>query len=84
MRDTITTQLEELARLRHEAPAEVIAEAIQIGVSKLYMESVLAKYLKKRLSRSKAIHLAGLEAVELAEKQNKAVQQDISWGLSGR
>ena len=84
MRDTITAQLEELVKLRHEPPAEVIAEAIQVGVSKLYTESVLGKFLKKRLSRNKTIGLVGLEAVALAEKQHKAVQQDVSWGLSGR
>lgn len=81
MQQTITVQLEELVKLRHEAPAEVIAEAVEIGLSKLYLESVLGQYLKKQISRSKAIQLVGLDAVKVAEHQQRMTQHDIAWGL---
>jgi len=81
MQETMTTQLEELARLRHEGPSEIIAEAVKIGLSKLYVESVLGQYLKKRISRNKAIRLAGLDAVKLAEQQKRIVEKDLAWGL---
>ncbi len=81
MRDSITVQIEELGKLRHETPAEVIAEAVKVGLSKLYRDSVLKKYLNKHLSRQKAIAAVGLDAVKMAEEQNRIVQKDLVWGL---
>lgn len=81
MQQAITEQLEELVKLRREPPQEVIAEALQLGMSKLYVDSVLNQYLNKHISRSKAIQLVGLEAVKLAEEQRKIIQKDIAWGL---
>lgn len=81
MQEIITAQLEELVKLRHEPPAEVIAEAVAIGMSKLYADSVLKQFLKKHITRSKAIQLVGLEAVKLAEVQRKITLKDIAWGL---
>lgn len=81
MHANITEQLTEVAKLRREPATEVIAEAVEIGMSKLYQECVLNEYLKKRMSRNKAIQLAGLEAVRLAEEQYKTAKKDIAWGL---
>ena len=81
MASTLTAQLEELVKLRHEPPANVLAEALERGLAKLYQESVLALLLKKRLSRRKAIRLVGLEAVQTAEHQWQTTQQDLAWGL---
>lgn len=82
MHPTITAQLEQVARLRHQAATEVIAEAVEIGVSKLYQDSVLKQYLNKRICRRKAIQLVGIDIVKLAETQHKITQKDITWGLS--
>ena len=81
MHPNITIQLEQLVKLRHEQPTEIIAEAVQIGMSKLYLESVVEQYLKKRIPRSKAVQLVGLNAVKLAEQQQRVTQHDIVWGL---
>lgn len=81
MHPTITAQLEEVIRLRRETPATVLAEAVELGVSRLYVETVLGQYLRKQLSRRKAIALVGLEAVTLAERQQQVTQQDLAWGL---
>ncbi len=81
MQHTIPVQLEELAKLRHEAPSAIIAQAVKIGLSRLYVESVLEQFLKKRISRNNAIRLAGLDAVKLAEQQKKIVENDLTWGL---
>lgn len=81
MQQTITGQLEELVRLRHASPQEVIAEAVEIGMLRLYTDSVLKQYLDKHISRNKAIQLAGIEAVRLAEQQHKITREDIAWGL---
>jgi hypothetical protein len=81
MSPTLTAQLEELVRLRHEPPAEVLAEALERGLARLYQESILARFLKKQISRQKAIRLVGLEAVKMAEHQWQATQKDLAWGL---
>lgn len=81
MHDSMTVQIEELGKLRHETPAEVIAQAVKVGLSKLYMDCVLEKYLNKRLARHKAIAAVGLDTVKLAEEQNRIVRNDIAWGL---
>lgn len=81
MQQTITDQLAVLVKLRRETPVNVIAEAVEIGMSKLYMDSVLKQYLKKRISRRKAIQLVGMENVISAEQQHKMVSKDIAWGL---
>lgn len=82
MQQTVAAQLEELTRLRHETPAAVIAEAVELGLSRLYVETVLSHYLKKHLSRRRAVQLVGLEAVVSAERQHQVTQQDVAWGLS--
>ena len=81
MIQAMNIQLEELVKLRREKPQELIAEAVQIGLSKLYADSVLKQYLNKRMSRNKAVGLVGIEAVKLAEQQYKIIRKDVSWGL---
>lgn len=81
MPHTLTAQLSELVKLRHEPVSEVIAEAVEIGLSRLYLESVLKQYLNKHISRHKTVQLVGLEAVKLADEQHKVTQKDILWGL---
>lgn len=81
MPSALTLQLEELVKLRHEPPAEVLVEALEQGLARLYQESVLTLFLKKRVSRRKAIRLVGLEAVKTAEQQWQATQKDLVWGL---
>lgn len=81
MHNPMTLQIEEVGKLRHETPAEVIAQAVKAGLSKLYADCVLEKYLNKRMPRRKAIAAVGLDAVRLAEEQNLIVQKDVAWGL---
>jgi predicted DNA-binding protein len=83
LQQTLTARLEALAKLRREPQQEVIAEAIELGVSRLYTESILARYLKRRLSRRRAIRAVGIDAVKIAEAQNAAVRKDLAWGLGG-
>ena len=81
MPETLTSQLEELVKLCREPPAEVLAEALERGIARLYQESVLALFLKKQISQRKAIRLVGLEAVQTAQQQWRATQKDLAWGL---
>lgn len=81
MTQTLTAQVEEIAKLRHETATAVIAEALEVGVAKLYQESILRLLLRKKIPRQHAIQLVGVEVVRLAEQQDRATQEDVAWGL---
>lgn len=82
MPETLTEKLEDLIRFNKEDISTVLAHAVELGISKLWADAILEKYLSKRLSRKKTIQLLGLDSVKLAEKQQKAALEDIRWGLS--
>lgn len=83
MEDETLRELETLAKERKEDVTTIIARAVRIGIEKIRQETVLEKYLKKMITREEAIKIVGLEAVTLAERQMKAVQEDVEWGLHG-
>jgi len=76
-------ELENLAKIREEEVTTIIARAVEIGIDKIRQETILDQYLKGTIEREKAIKLVGLDLVRLAEKQKKAVLEDVRWGLHG-
>lgn len=76
-------ELKELAEARHGKVSDIVAEALQIGISKLWQERVLSMYLRGEIDRKDAMKRVGLNVVELAEKQKKASLDDVKWGLYG-
>jgi hypothetical protein len=76
-------KLEQLTHTLHVNQEEAIAEAVEIGVDKMWVDSILSRYLKKGLPRRKAIQLVGLENVRTAELQDMYARQDVAWGLRG-
>lgn len=73
--------IEALAKARKEEVTTLLARALEIGLDRIKQETILEQYLKGQIKREKAIKLVGLDMVKLAEKQRKAVQEDIKWGL---
>ena len=80
MADTIK-YLETLLRETHKPEAEVMARAFQTGLRQLWRERVLGQFLRGKLTRDKAIELAGIDWVELAERQHKAMMEDLAWAM---
>ena len=78
----LADEIEDIAQTRNEAESIVIAEALKIGVTTLWKEAILDRYLTGKISKKKAISLVGQHLVSMAEKQKKAVIGDIKWGLS--
>jgi len=76
-------ELENLAKIREEEVTTIIARAVEIGIDKIRQETILDQYLKGKIEREEAIELVGLDLVRLAEKQKKAVLEDVRWGLHG-
>ena len=73
--------LEALVRETHKPEAEIVAWAFQTGLRQLWREQILGRYLRKEIDRDKAIDLAGIDWVELAERQHNAMTEDLEWAL---
>lgn len=78
---TVTNYLETLARETHKPEAEVMTMAFQVGLRQLWRERVLGRYLRGEITRDDAIDAAGIDLVELAERQHKAMMEDLAWAL---
>ncbi len=73
-------EIEDIAQARNEPESKVIEEAMKIGVTALWKETILDKFLAGKISKKKAISMVGKHLVLMAEKQKKAVLEDIKWG----
>jgi hypothetical protein len=80
---SVMTYLEELVRQTHKSEAEVLTLAFQAGLRQLWREYILGRYLRGEIPREEAIDAAGSPWVELAERQHKAVLEDLRWALEG-
>lgn len=77
----LASRLRTLARETRRPEAEVMTQAFEVGVRQLWRERALARYLRGEMSREQAIEAAGIDWVELAERQRKAVVEDLAWAL---
>jgi hypothetical protein len=78
---SVMTYLETLVRQTHKSEAEVLTLALQTGLRQLWREHILGRYLRGEISRDEAIDAAGLPWVDLAERQNEAMLEDLRWAL---
>ncbi len=76
-----TSYLESLVRETQKPEAEIVARAFQAGLRQLWREQILGRYLRGDISRDKAINLAGIDYVELSERQHSAMMEDLEWAL---
>jgi hypothetical protein len=76
-----TAYLETLAQETHKTEAEVVALAFEKGLHQLWREWVLGRYLRGQISRDQAIESAGIDWVEVAERQHAAMREDLVWAL---
>ncbi|MFO7667856.1 MAG: hypothetical protein R6V76_14670 [Desulfobacterales bacterium] len=73
--------LESLVRETRKPEAEIVARAFQTGLRQLWREQILGQYLRGEITRENAINLAGIDYVELAERQHIAMMEDLKWAL---
>ena len=78
---TVINYLETLARETHKPEAEVMTMAFQVGLRQLWRERILGRYLRGDIIRDEAIDAAGIDLVELAERQHKAMMEDLAWAM---
>ncbi|HYX23927.1 MAG TPA: hypothetical protein VFC23_07220 [Thermoanaerobaculia bacterium] len=79
---TALTYLERLALEFKKPETEVMAMAFEAGLRQLWREHVLGQYLRGEISRDQAIERAGIDWVDLAERQYAAMTEDLAWAQS--
>ena len=75
------SHLEILVRETQKPEAEVLTLAFQAGLRQLWRERTLGRYLRGDIPRDEAIEAVGIDWVELAERQHKAMMEDLAWAL---
>ena len=76
-----SSYLESLVRETHKSETEVLALAVEAGLRQLWRERVLGRLLRGEISRAEAVEQVGLDLVDLAERQHRAMKEDLAWGL---
>lgn len=83
MLHTMRDKLDYLARMTGRTEAEIVAEAIEKGLTELYRRQIADTYLSGELDREQAIAGLGEEAVEDLDYAQHAIEKDVRWGLRG-
>lgn len=78
---TVSTFLETLARETNKTEAEIMTQAVEVGLRQLWREQQLGRYLRNEIGRDEIVEAVGLDWVELAEKQHKAMLEDVAWAF---
>ena len=79
---TTTLLLDQLTHDAKKPESEVMALAIEAGLRQLWREHVLGRYLRGEIERRQAIEAAGIDWVQMAERQRRAMTEDVQWGLA--
>ncbi len=76
---TVASYLELLTRETHKSEAEVMAMAIEAGLRHLWRDQLLGRYLRGQMTRDEAVDAVGADWVDLAERQFRAMKEDVEW-----
>jgi len=79
----LNQQLDEVVHLRHADAGDVLGEALREGMKTLYLDAVLAAFLRGDLSREDAVSRIGETSVARGEAEASVVSEDVAWGLHG-
>lgn len=78
---TLSVYLDTLVRETDKPETEVMGLAFQTGLRQLWRERALGLYLRGEITRAEAVETAGIDWVELAERQHGAMLEDLAWAL---
>ncbi len=81
MEDALT-YFQTLMRETHKPEAELMTLAFQTGLRQLWRERILGRYLRGKITRDEAVGHVGIDWVELAERQNQAMMEELEWALA--
>jgi hypothetical protein len=70
--------LQALARETNRPEEAVLAEALRTGLREMWRQRILGLYLKGEIDRAAVVDQVGIDAVEVAERQYQAMQEDLA------
>lgn len=82
MATEITERVREIARERGMSESAVVEQALERGIDDLWQELVLSLYFDGEFDREQAVERVGRTAVQRAERERDAVEEDVEWGLN--
>jgi len=74
-------KLDYLVRVTGQAEADIVAQAVEEGLSHLYRRQLVESYISGRIEREKAVQELGKDAVEELDYARTAIDADMKWGL---
>lgn len=74
-------KLDYLVRTTGRAEADIVAEAVDEGLTELYRRHIADAYLAGKIDRDKAVSELGKHAVGDLDYAREAVEADVAWGL---
>ncbi len=78
----LAKKINSLSHEKNLSESQIIEEALEYGLNEMWKKYILSKYLKGDIEKEEAVKLVGLDKVKRAEREIKAVKEDIEWGLS--
>lgn len=81
MQDSKPQLLERLLEVTKKPEPELRALVFEAGLRQMWRDHVLGQYLRGEIDRAAAVDAAGLDWVEMAERQQQAVNEDLEWAL---
>jgi predicted transcriptional regulator len=80
---TLREKLDYLVRATGRGEAEIVAEAVEEGLTELYRKQITDAYLAGGLDRAQAVAELGEETVEDLDYARRSIEKDVKWGLKG-
>lgn len=74
-------KLEVLVRATGRPEAEIVAEAVEEGLTELYRRHMVEAYVAGKIDHGKAVTELGKEAVDELDYAREAIANDVEWGL---
>lgn len=81
MATDLSDRVREIARARNLPESEVFEQVLERGTEDLWRDVVLTMYFEGELEREEAVERVGRTTVERAERERKAVEEEVGWGL---
>jgi len=78
----LSDRVREIAEARDLPESVVFERALERGLEDLWEDLVLAQYFDEELDRETAIEYVGRTKVERAERERKAIEEDVDWGIN--
>jgi hypothetical protein len=81
MAGTLRDKLEYLVTSTGSAETDILARAVEGGISELYRKEIARRYAAGELDREHAVSELGEEQVRELDYAWEAIEKDVRWGM---